>query len=162
MLAFMDELAEALPPVADTPDEMRIVAAVELLAVPVGVKACCDLVDLILVRCDDGIVARRRDVLGLPVERLDKGYRIGDDHGLFVGHVELGIAVHHMDARIRKTFARVAVLLLAVTPLRIQHDADLNATMMGVGDCLEKRGVGEKKHLDADGFCGSSNSIENG
>ena len=48
VLAAVDELAEALAAVADAPDEMRVFAGFELLAVPVGVEAMGDLVDLVL------------------------------------------------------------------------------------------------------------------
>ena len=78
-----------------------------------------------------------------------------------MSHVELGIAVDHMDARVRETFARVAVLLLAVTPLRIQHDANVNATMMSVGNSFEQGGVGEEKHLDANRLLRARDGIQN-
>ncbi len=78
---------------------------VEFCAGPVGVEALGDLFDLVLVRGDDGVVARCGKVFGLPVERLDKGDRVVDDHGLFVGEVERRIAVDDLDARLRKGFA---------------------------------------------------------
>jgi hypothetical protein len=98
VFAGVDELAETLASVADAPDQMRVVAAIELLAVPVGIEAARDLVDFVLMGGDDGVVARLGDVFGLPVERLDEGDGIVDDHRFFVGDVEGGIAVADVNA----------------------------------------------------------------
>ena len=101
---------------------------------------------------DDGVVARLGDVFGLPVERLDEGAGIVDDHRFFVGHIEVRVAVEDVDAAFGEYLAGVGVLLLAVAPLGIEHDAHIDATTLRRDDCLEERGIGEEEHLDANGF----------
>ena len=131
---------------------MGVFAGVELFAVPVGIEAARDLVDLVLMGGDDGVVARLGDVLGLPVERLDEGDGVVDDHRLFVGHVELGVAVADVNAGFRELFAGVGVFLFPVAPLGVEHDAHVDAAMLGCNDCIEEPGIGEDKHLDANGL----------
>src|SRR5208282_6442717 len=49
MLGLVDELADPLPPIPDTPDQMRLLAWVEGFAVPVSLEAFDDLRDLMVV-----------------------------------------------------------------------------------------------------------------
>ena len=150
VLGVVDEFADALAAVADAPDEVGVVARSELGAIPVGVEALHDLVDLVLMGGEDGVVASLGEVAGLPVQRLDEGELIVDDHGLFMGDVEVGIAVVDLYTGSFKGDAAIAILFFAVAPLRVKHDADLYATLVGRDDRLQKVWVGEDEHLYAD------------
>ena len=52
------------------------------------------------------------------------------------------------------------LLLLAITPLGIEHDANVNATPLGCDDGIEERRVGEEEHFDANGFLGLGDGFE--
>src|ERR1035437_1536502 len=80
VLGLVDELAHSLPPISDTPDEMRMFPGLERLAVPVGFEAVADFSYFMAMRGDHRIVAGLRQVLRLPVERLYKRRFIIDNH----------------------------------------------------------------------------------
>ena len=42
--------------------------------------------------------------------------------------------------------------MVAVAPLGIEHDAHVDASMLCCDDGVEKRGIGEQEHLDANGL----------
>ena len=125
MFGVVDELTHPLAPVADAPDQVRVVAGRKVGPMPIGLKTLDDLVDFVLMGGNDGIVAGYRQVLGLPVQRLYIGGRIVDHHRLLVGEVELGIAVEDLDSGLGQDFAGLLVLLLAAAPGGIEHDAHL-------------------------------------
>jgi len=52
------------------------------------------------------------------------------------------------------------VLLLAVSTLRVEHDAHVDATMLGCDDGIEERRIGEEEHLDANGFFSLGDGFE--
>src|SRR5258708_24078172 len=102
---------------------MRAVAGLEFFAVPVGVEALCDLVDFVLMSRDDGVVARLGHILGLPIERLDEGGGVIDNHRLLMRYVEGGIAVADADATVAELFTRIGLFFFTFSPLGIEHDA---------------------------------------
>jgi len=81
--------------------------------VPVGLEAGDNFRDLAAVLRRDRIVARLRQILCLPVERLDERRLIVHYHGLFMGYRECGIAVDNLDTRLLELFAGSFVLRLA-------------------------------------------------
>ena len=109
---------------------------------------------------DDGVVACLGDVLGLPIERLDEGNGVVDDHRFFVRHVEGGVAIADVNAAFGKFFAGVGVFFFAVAPLGVEHDAHVDATMLGCDHCIEERGIGEEEHLDANGLLRLREGVE--
>ncbi len=133
----------------------------KVLAIPVGLEALDDFVDLVRVRGDDGVVARLGQVLGLPVERLDERRLVVDHHRLLVREVERRIAVDHLDSSGGECLPRVLVLFFAAAASRIQHDAHLHAAGSGGDHGLEQFRIGEDEHLDSERFLGAVDGIEN-
>ena len=148
MLCVVDKLAQPLPSVSDAPDQMRMGTGSKIGPSPVGFEALDDLVDLMLVCGDDGVVARLGQIFGLPVERLDVGSLIVDDHRLLMGDIECRVAVDYLDSSRGQLLSRLVVLLFAAAPRGIQHDTDVHAALVRRGDGLQQRGIGEDEHLD--------------
>src|SRR5882757_2887240 len=67
MLGFVDQTGDAVAAIAAAPDEVGMLAGVEVLAVPVGLETGDDFIDLVPVRSDDGVVTRFGEILRLPV-----------------------------------------------------------------------------------------------
>ncbi len=120
----------------------------EVLVRPVGVEAVDHLAGLEVVGRDDRVVAGLGQVLGLPVERFDEAHLVVHHHRLLVREVELRIAVADLDAGVHQRLARGFVLGLAGAARRVQHDADLDAALLGGDDRAEQRIVGEQEHAD--------------
>ena len=127
---------------------------VEFGAVPIGFEALDDLFDLVLVRGDDGVVAGLGEVLGLPVQRLDEGVLSSMTMDFSWVRSKRGLL------SMTSTPASVRVLRdssFSFSPLRrcgIEHDANLDAALVGGDDGLEERGIGEDEHLDREATFG--------
>ena len=75
--------------------------------------------------------------------------------------VEHGIAVDHLDAAFGEGYPAVGVLFLAIAARRVKHDANVDATLASIDDRLQKRGVGEDEHFDANGLLRAGDCVEN-
>src|SRR5262245_39109438 len=98
MLGLVDEVCDPLPTIAHAPDHVRVVAGSERLTGPVSVEALHDLINLMLMRSDDRVVASLCQILRLPVQRHDPRGLVVDDHRLLMSEVEGGRAVEDFDS----------------------------------------------------------------
>ncbi len=80
---------------------MTLVAWFERFAMPIGLEALDDLLDLALVIDDDGLVPRLSQVLRRPVQRLDERGLLVDYHRFLVRQVEGGVGISDRDVRSR-------------------------------------------------------------
>src|ERR1700735_1720079 len=94
----IDGASDALAAVTGTPDQMRGFARVARLPLPVRFETLDDFLYFLFVRSDDGVVASFGKISRFPVQRFYERARIVDDHGFFVGHAEIWVAVFHVDA----------------------------------------------------------------
>ena len=152
VFGFVDEARDALAAIAAAPDEVRVCAGLEFLAVPVGLEAGDDFIDFVLVRGDDGVVARLGEVFRLPVERLHKGDFVVHDHRLFVRDAEVGVAVLDFDAGFFQRLAGLGVFLFAAAARGIEHDLDFDPAHLRGDDGFDQIRVGEDEHFDPERF----------
>jgi hypothetical protein len=146
---LVDEPADPIPPGTRAPDDMTLVARLEGLPVPVGLEALDDLGDVMAAGGDHRVVTRLRQVGCGPVERLDKGRLIVDDHRFLVREGEGRIGVFHVDIRPVERLAGGLVVVLAAAPGRVEHHSDLDAAPPRRDDRHQQRRIREDKHLDA-------------
>ncbi len=149
VLRAVDELGDAVAPVERAPDQVRVRVGLEVLAVPVGLEARGDLLDLVAMPGGDRVVARLGQVLRLPVERLHEGELVVHHRRLLVRDRELGIGVDHFNARALQLLPRRLVLRLAAAPRRVEDDPHLHAALLGGDHRREQRRVVEQEHLHA-------------
>jgi hypothetical protein len=159
---LVDELGDPLPPVAGAPDEAGALAGIESLPVPVGLETLDDLVHLVAVRRDHGVVAGLRQVLRRPVEGLDERGRIVHHHRLLVRQVDGGVAGDHVDARVGELLAHHLVVFLAAPAGGIEHHPHLHAATVRGDDGVHQRRVGEDEHLDPERLLGDGDRVEDG
>ena len=153
VLRAVDEMRETLAAVVVAPDEARRRRpASNGLRCQSASKHGDDLVDLVLVRRDDRVVAGFRDVARLPVERHDERGRVVDDHRLLVREVERRIAVQYRHAALRERPARLLVLGLAAAARRVEHHPDVDAALARGDHRRDETRVGEREHLHAQRF----------
>src|SRR6516164_1842427 len=149
MFRRIHELADSLPSITNTPDQLRVLGWGELLACPIGLEALENLVHFTLVGGHYGVVARFGQILGFPVKRLDERRMVVDYHRLFVREVEGWVAVDNLDAGVPQHLPRSIIFFFAAAPCRVQHDAHSYSPMMRADYRFDQARVGEREHLNA-------------
>jgi hypothetical protein len=157
---LVDELRDPVTPVQVAPDEMGLLTRIEALAMPIRLETLRDLVHLVSVRRHHRVVARLREVPGLPIERLHERRLVVNQHRLLVRDVKSGIAVEHGDARPRELFVSLLVLMLSAPARRIEHHPYVDAPLVRGDHGREQRGIREHEHLDAQRLLRGSNGAE--
>ncbi len=115
---------------------------------PVGFEAVDDLGDFVGAGGDDGVVARHREVLLGPVQRLDERVVVVDHHGLLVRQIKGRVAGPDLDAEPLQRLPRGVVVGFPVATLGVEHDLDIHAAPVGGNHRLQQRRVVEGEHLD--------------
>src|SRR5271165_3339519 len=98
ILGLIDELAQPLPAIPDAPNQMGVISRSKCRPVPVRLKTLDDLVDFVFMGGNNRIVARHGEVFCLPIQRLDVGCCVVDNHRLLMRNVEGRVAVDHLDS----------------------------------------------------------------
>jgi hypothetical protein len=148
MSRFVDEPADAVAAGAGAPHEAALCRRLERLPVPVGLEALDRLGHFAPMVRHDGVIARRGQVLGGPVERLDERGALVDHHRLLVREVERGAGVLHGDVRSLERPAGGGVVLPAAAARRVEHGAHGDASPPGRDDRPEQRRMREGERLD--------------
>jgi hypothetical protein len=159
VLGIVDKAGYAFAAITITPNEEGAAVHAERFALPIGLKAFNDFLDLVRVSSDNGVVASVGEIFEGPIEGLDESKFIVDHYGLFVGDVEFRIAIDDIDAGNLEFLARILVFALAAAASRIEHDADVNTTLFSLNDGVYQVGMGEQEHFNANGFLGVVDGI---
>src|SRR5271154_2162526 len=77
-LCRVDEVGNAFAAVVRAPDQLRMIAGIELFARPVRFEALIHLLDFGLLSRDHGIIARYGEIARFPIEGLDESNRVVD------------------------------------------------------------------------------------
>src|SRR5882757_1913904 len=139
-----------------------MITRLKMRSIPVSVKASGDLVDLVLVRGKDSIVARICEVRRLPIERLDESKRVVNDHRFLMRQIKSGVTCRNLDSGIRQRNPRIIILLASITARRIEHDTHVDTAPPRIHHGSHEGGVRENEHLDAERLPGIRNGTEDG
>src|SRR5258705_1576666 len=80
VLRLVDESANPVPPGPWTPHELTLLARLEKLTMPIGIAAIDDFVDFSFSDRAYSVIARFREGVRRPVEAVDKGGLLVNDH----------------------------------------------------------------------------------
>ena len=105
-------------------------ARIERLPVPVRLKTIDDLVHLVSVVGDHGVVTGLGQVLGLPVEGFHERCPVIYHHRLLMSEVKRRITVKDLDPRLAESFAGFLILGFATAAGRVQHHSHLDPAML--------------------------------
>ncbi len=161
MFGLVNELGNPFPAIPAAPNQLSILPRCKILAAPICFEAVDNLRYFVRLRSNDGVVAGFGQVLALPIQRFHKCGGIVDDHRFFVGKVEGGVAVQHVDAGGQQCAAAFIVLRNPIAAFGIQHDPHGHTPAMRFHHGGNQRRIGKDEHLDAKGFRRMIDCVQN-